>query len=108
MTPLDLTKTPPRSPREELRGLCMLPRMIDIARAMAPGERVNDYEIGREKTLSAVVLGVFGMSVPQFVQVVRDARTEDDSGRAPLARSDRAARGADCETSAGHCLRCPT
>jgi hypothetical protein len=46
----------------------MLPRMIDIARAMVPGGSVNDYEIGREKTLSAVVLGAFGMSVPQSPQ----------------------------------------
>jgi hypothetical protein len=78
MTPLDLTKAPPRSPREELRGLCMLPRMIDIARAMLPGGQVGDYQIGREKSLSAVVLGVFGMSAPQFVQVVGDVRTDDD------------------------------
>jgi len=52
--------------------------MIDIARAMLSGGRVNDYQIGREKTLSAVVLGAFAMSVPQFVQVVHDARTDDD------------------------------
>jgi hypothetical protein len=78
MAPLDLTKAPPRSPREELRGLCMLPRMIDIARAKLPGGNVGDYQIGREKSLSAIVLGVFGMSAPQFVQVVRDARTDDD------------------------------
>jgi hypothetical protein len=52
--------------------------MIDIARAMLSGGRVNDYEIGRETTLSAVVLGAFGMSVPQFVQLVHDARTDDD------------------------------
>jgi hypothetical protein len=78
MTSLDLTKVPPRSPREELRGLCMLPRMIDIARAMLPGGQVGAYQIGRERTLSAVVLVVFGMSAPQFVQVVRDARTDDD------------------------------
>ena len=58
--------------------MCMLPRMIDIARAMLPSGRVNDYRIGREKTLSAVVLGAFGMSVPQFVQLVHDARTDDD------------------------------
>jgi hypothetical protein len=73
MTPLDLTKAPPRSPREELRGLCMLPRMIDIARAMLPGGQVGDYQIGREKSLSAIVLSVFGMSAPQFVQAVSDA-----------------------------------
>jgi hypothetical protein len=78
MTALDLTKASPRSPRKELRGLCMLPRMIDIARAMLPGGQVGDYQIGREKSLSAVVLGAFGMSVAQFVEVVRDARTDDD------------------------------
>jgi uncharacterized protein DUF5069 len=78
MTPLDLTKGPPRSSREEVRGLCMLPRMIDIARAMLPGGDAGDYEIGRDKTLSAIVLGVFGLSAVQFVQVVGHARTDDD------------------------------
>jgi hypothetical protein len=56
----------------------MLPRIIDIGRAMLPGGDVGDYQIGREKTLSAVVLGAFGMSMPQFLQVIRDARTDDD------------------------------
>jgi hypothetical protein len=51
----------------------MLPRMIDIARAMLPGGQVGDYQIGREKSLSAIVLSVFGMSAPQFVQAVSDA-----------------------------------
>jgi hypothetical protein len=78
MAPLDLTKAAPRSPREELRGLCMLPRMIDIARAKLPGGDAGDYEIGRENTLSAGVLAVFGMSAAQFVEVVHDARTDDD------------------------------
>jgi hypothetical protein len=78
MAPLDLTKAAPRSPREELRGLCMLPRMIDIARAKLPGGDVGDYQIGRENTLSAVVLAVFGMSAAQFVEIVRDARTDGD------------------------------
>src|ERR1051325_653042 len=78
MTALDLTKAPPRSPREKVRGLCMFPRMIDIARAMLSGGQVGDYQIGREKSLSAVVLGAFGMSAAQFVEIVRDARTDDD------------------------------
>jgi Domain of unknown function (DUF5069) len=56
----------------------MLPRMIDIARAMLPGGHVGDYQIGREKSLSAVVLGAFGMSAAQFVEIVRDARTDND------------------------------
>jgi hypothetical protein len=78
MTPLDLTKAPPRSPREKVRGLCMLPRMIDIARATLPGGDVGDYQIGREKSLSAVVLGSFGISAAQLVEIVRHARTDDD------------------------------
>jgi len=58
--------------------LCMLPRMIDIARAMLPGGRVGEYQIGRHKSLSAVVLGAFGLSPGKFVEVVRDARTDED------------------------------
>ena len=56
----------------------MLPRMIDIARALLPGGHVGDYQIGREKSLSAVVLGAFGMSGLEFVQIVRDAGTDDE------------------------------
>src|ERR1051325_1063755 len=78
MTALDLTKAPARSPREELRGLCMLPRMIDIARAMLAGGQMGEYQIGREKSLSAAVLGAFGMSGLEFVQIVRDAGTDDE------------------------------
>ena len=78
MTPLDLAKAPPRSPQAELRGLCMLPRMIDIARAKLPGGNVGDYQIGRDKTLSAAVLDGFGISAGQFVNIVRDARTDED------------------------------
>src|SRR5947207_14624360 len=78
MDPLDLTKAPPRSPREELRGLCMLPRMIDIARAMLVGGQTGDYQIGRHKSLSAAVLGAFGLSAREFVDLVRDARTDEE------------------------------
>ena len=76
MTPLDLTSAPPRSPREKVRGLCMLPRMIDIARAKLPGGEIGEYQIGRG--MSAVVLGAFGVSVPEFVDLVRSAGTDDD------------------------------
>ena len=56
----------------------MLPRMIDIARAKLPGGDVGEYQIGHDKTMSAIVLGVFGVSAPQFVEVVGHARTDDD------------------------------
>ena len=56
----------------------MLPRMIDIARAKLPDGNVGDYQIGRDKTLSAAVLDAFGISAGQFVNIVRDARTDED------------------------------
>ena len=76
MTPLDLTKAPPRPPREELRGLCMLPRMIDIARALFPGGHVGDYQIGRG--VSGAILSAFGISTAEFIELVHGASSDDD------------------------------
>jgi len=75
MTPLDLTKSPPRSPSEEQAGLVMLPRMIDIARAKIPGGAVGEYQIGHG--MSGVVLRHFGLTADEFVGLV--ARAEDDN-----------------------------
>ena len=91
MTPLDLTQRRPRSPREELGGLCMLPRMIDIARAKLPGGEVGQYQIGRG--MSAQVLGAFGLSEERFVEIVRDAGTDADVATA-LGRGVAVARRA--------------
>jgi hypothetical protein len=76
MTPLDLSKVPPRSPREELGGLCMLPRMIDIARAKLPGGDIGQYQIGRG--ISGLVLRHLGTEVNEFVEAVRNATTEEE------------------------------
>jgi Domain of unknown function (DUF5069) len=76
MTPLDLTKAPPRSPREKLREICMLPRMIDIARAKLRGGRVGEYQIGRG--MSAVVLGHLGISAEEFVRIVEHANGDEE------------------------------
>src|SRR2546423_2959450 len=76
MTPLNLIERPPRSPREELEGLCMLPRMIDVARARLPGGNVGQYQIGRG--MSGLVLAAFGISAENFIEIVRDAGTDDD------------------------------
>jgi hypothetical protein len=75
VTPLDLTKQSPRSPREELGGLCMLPRMIDIARAKLAGGEIGQYHIG--PGMSGLVLRHLGMDAEQFVQMVADAETEE-------------------------------
>lgn len=78
MTPLDLTVAPPRSPRAVLRGLPMLPRMIDIARAMLPDGRVGDYQIGLG--LSGVVLGKLKTDVAGFVAHVAAAADDAEVG----------------------------
>jgi hypothetical protein len=75
MLPLDLTKVPPRSPKERLNGLCMLPRMIDIARANWPRGRTGEYQIGRG--LSRLVLEALGITSSQFIQIVGES--SDDS-----------------------------
>lgn len=85
MTPLDLSKQAPRSPREELGGLCMLPRMIDVARAKLPGGNIGEYQIGRG--ISGLVLAHFGMDVTAFVESVRVA--EDDAAVAASVTSRR-------------------
>ena len=76
MTSIDLTKAPPRSPREEVRGLCMLPRMIDVARAMLPGGSVGDYQIGRG--MSGAIFSAFGISAAEFIELVREASSDEE------------------------------
>ena len=78
MTPIDLTKQPPRSPREELGGLCMLPRMIDVARAKLPGGDIGQYQIGRG--MSGLVLRHLEMEVGDFVELVRNAKDDEEVG----------------------------
>jgi hypothetical protein len=76
MTPLDLTKTPPRSPRARLDGLVMLPRMIDIARAKLSGGSIGEYQIGRG--MSGVVLRHFRLTADEFLGIVSKAKNDDD------------------------------
>jgi hypothetical protein len=76
MGPRDLTHAPPRSPREQLGGLCMLPRMIDIARAKLPGGNIGHYQIGRG--MSGLVLAHLGIDVDEFVACVKEAANEEE------------------------------
>lgn len=88
MTSRDLTKAPPRSPREELGGLCMLPRMIDIARAKLPGGNIGQYQIGRG--MSGLVLAHLGMDVAEFVACVSEANNEEEMAAPLLDRRTKA------------------
>jgi hypothetical protein len=54
----------------------MLPRMIDVARAKFPGGNVGQYQIGRG--MSGLVLAAFGISAENFVEIVRDAGTDEE------------------------------
>jgi hypothetical protein len=54
----------------------MLPRMIDVARAKLPGGNVGQYQIGHG--MSGLVLAAFGLTAEQFVEIVRDAGTDED------------------------------
>ncbi len=74
MTPLDLTKHPPRSPRDQIDGLIMLPRMIDIARAKLPGGDIGGYQIGRG--ISGRIFRHFGLSPDEFVGIVAGAKDD--------------------------------
>lgn len=54
----------------------MLPRMIDVARAKLPGGNVGQYQIGRG--MSGLVLAAFGISAENFVEIVRDAGSDEE------------------------------
>jgi hypothetical protein len=84
MGPIDLTKAPPRPPKEEVGGLCKLPRMIDDARAKLPGGNIGEYQIGRG--LSGLVLAHFGMDVAEFVESVRAGKDDAAVAAAISAR----------------------
>ncbi len=75
MEPLDLSKAPPRSPREELEGLPALPRTIDKIRATLPGGNLGPYNI---KGLSATMLETIGVTEEQFREAVARAKDDDE------------------------------
>lgn len=75
MEPLDLTKAPPRSPREELDGLPALPRTIDKMRAYLPGGNPGVYNI---KGLSMAMFETIGITEEQFRDTVANAQTDQD------------------------------
>lgn len=75
MEPLDLTKAPPRSPREKLDGLANLPRSIDKMRSRLPGGNPGVYNI---TGFTMVMLDAIGVTEDQFREAVAQAKTDDD------------------------------
>ncbi len=79
MEPLDLTKAPPRSAREELDGLMLMPRTIDKLRAQLPGGNAGVYFInGPIKGISGYLIESLGLTERELLEAVRTAQTEQD------------------------------
>ena len=76
MEPLDLTAAPPRSPRVQIGGLCMLARSIDKVRAQLPGGTPGVYVT--ERGLTKVLLQMLGVTHDQFREAVASAGSDDD------------------------------
>jgi hypothetical protein len=64
----------------------MLPRIIDIARAMLPGGSIGEYQIGRG--VSGAVFSAFGVSAAELVDLVRKASTEEEVAQRLWSRRD--------------------
>lgn len=75
MQPLDLTKTPPRSPYVKLGGLLMLARTIDKMRALLPGGNTGAYQIAG---FSKRMLDALGIPEDDMQGVVALAATDDE------------------------------
>jgi hypothetical protein len=93
MEPLDLETSPPRGPREQLLGVCFLPRTIDKIRAELPGGKTGGYLVA-ESTMSSYVLHKIGVKLDELRDVVAraDAGETGDHPAAP-SRPRRPPRG---------------
>lgn len=69
---MDLTKEYPRSPRERLLGVPMLPRTIDKARAVL-SDTLGEYIYGEKSSFDVAVLQYLGLSPGEFLEGVRES-----------------------------------
>ena len=75
MTPLDLTKQPPRGPRETMLGFYLLPRTVDKLRAQLAGGNIGEY-LNHDIGFSAYVVRRLGLDMDEFRDAVGDAADE--------------------------------
>lgn len=73
---MDLSKEYPRSPREELDGMMLLPRAIDKARAQLDG-KLGEY-VYYGCRLNLKLFNTLGVTEDEFLDAVRT--TQDDDG----------------------------
>jgi hypothetical protein len=69
---MDLTKEYPRSPRERLLGVPMLPRTIDKARALL-SDTIGEYIYGEKSSFDVAVLQYLGLTSGEFLEGVRES-----------------------------------
>ena len=74
MRGMDLTTDVPRSPRDELEGIMLLPRAIDKARALLEG-KLGEYKYYGCR-LNTRVFNTLGVTDEEFLDAVR--RSPDD------------------------------
>jgi hypothetical protein len=87
MNALDLTKQPPRSPRELLPGLDLLmaARTVDKMRATLPGGNIGSYQI---TGFSSRLLERLGIVESALREAVAKAASDDEVARWIAAHSD--------------------
>jgi hypothetical protein len=81
MTPLDLTKTPPRKAACADGGMIYLGRTIDKVRASLPGGNPGPFIVGSDEvptTMSLYLFRVLKTDEEEFRDVVGRAASEDD------------------------------
>jgi hypothetical protein len=79
MTPLDLSKKPPRTCRTEIDGIPFVARAIDKARAELPGGDLGVFfSVHRTvSTMSALFYHRFGITHERFIALVSDSANDD-------------------------------
>jgi hypothetical protein len=88
MEPLDLTKAPPRGPRETIAGLYFLPRTIDKLRGELPGGNLGNYLTDYDRGFSSYVLHKAGITFAELRAVVAAAPDEESVAAWLRARVD--------------------
>jgi len=95
MQSTDLTKNFPRSPRERMLGLPMLPRTIDKARARLAGT-IGEYIYGAKSTFDMTLLDFLGVTPEAFLEGVKSS-PDDAAMQRWLAENGRAFTPAQAE-----------
>lgn len=73
---MDLTKSFPRSPRDRLDGIPMLPRTIDKARAYVNGT-LGEYKFGDNSGYDRELFETLGIDAESFLECIRQAPDDE-------------------------------